>query len=332
LNNLINNHPNLISIPEENVYWLLKKEYGHIRQFSEQQLHLFLDDLYFLLTKSEHKFSEYIFPKKEELYNIIINEKVNLSFLNVSKLIYLNTIYALSKDRSSISQIVNKEIQFNHLIPVIKKELSLSKFIVLIRDPRANIYSSLRTQPNRKNLVYHAKKWVLENTPLIFHQENENTLFIKYEELVANPEHILSKIFNFLGVEPKPAGIQNTSFASDSTIQEFFKNLSISKAKTDLFNKYHFGSVSKIDSEKTTEWKTKKVFSESELRKIEFICSDLANQFGYEMPFKKVRLSITDYFHIFLAKLDYYVACKYILMPVKLKKLLRSINFLNFYQ
>lgn len=332
LNNLLNNHPNIVAIPEENVYWLLKKEHGHIQHFTQKQLRLFLDDFYFLITKSEHKFSEFIFPTKEELYTLLIQAKIDLTYLNVTTLIYLNSIYGLTKNRDAVSHIINKEIQFNHLISPIQKEFPASKFILLIRDPRANIYSTYKTQPNRKNFCYHAKKWVLENAPLLPHLHAKNALFIKYEAFVSHPQETMDLLFTFLEIDKKPIDAQKTDFINSPRVHEFIQQRSIPSSKIALFKQNHLGSLSKIEASKIDEWKSKNVFTPKELEKINFICSNLATQYGYTIPLKKVPFHFTDYFYMLLARIDYYIACKYVLMPVQLKRFLRAINFLRFYQ
>ena len=59
LNNLLNNHPNIISISELNVYWLLQRDYKNIKNFSSTIIVKLIEDLFFVLEKKGQEYYKY---------------------------------------------------------------------------------------------------------------------------------------------------------------------------------------------------------------------------------------------------------------------------------
>jgi hypothetical protein len=103
-----------------------------------------------------------------------------------------------------------------------------------------------------------------------------------------------------------------------------------SKSARKTLEKRHLNSFSTINIKKINEWK--KHFNEEEVEKVDFICKPITEKFGYECSSKKVTLTIKDKYYILLAKFDYFISCKYLLLPIKYKRILRAINIFKFYR
>ena len=112
LNNLLNQHPNILSISELNVFLYLKADYAHITSFNRKQILNLIDDLYFVISKSSHEFSEYMLPNKNDLFKIITSyNDVPLNFNTICKIINIHTKIGLNeKSLHKITHIIRKEI------------------------------------------------------------------------------------------------------------------------------------------------------------------------------------------------------------------------------
>ena len=106
--------------------------------------------------------------------------------------------------------------------PILSKEYKNSKFILIIRDPRASIASSLNgfKKKNKSNFapltLSYLRCW---RKQVAFSEHfksikylNKRILVIKYEELVKNPEIITKKMCNFLKINYSKDMINTSKF------------------------------------------------------------------------------------------------------------------------
>jgi len=145
------------------------------------------------------------------------------------------------------------------------KELMLlipeARFIHIVRDGRANAYSM--SSRSYKNLKLSAQEWVDGNVYGVINQEMlgaEQYKFLKYEDLLSEPESELKALCEFLAIEYTEAMLD----LSDDNLPEEKKYVK------------SFFDVSKID-----KWKEQ--LSPSEVEKIEKIQGPLLKQLGYDL-------------------------------------------------
>jgi len=332
LSNLLNGHPNVISISEENIYWKLKRDYGHYTSFTLREYQKFLDDLFFLFERPRN-FSRYLFPSKEELFNRLTSLNEKLDYLQLCKFIYTQAL-TLNHKGNEIKQIVNKEIHFNHLVNDILLDDKNVKIVYLTRDYRQNIYSVTKNKmAGKANYVYQAKKWALEMGHLSSDKlNNVRVLHVKYSDLILNTESVLERICTFLNLAYDPKHYKNYQDLDQSEIFELIqKNRTLSPEIFNLIKSNHSSTLSSININKINEWETNNVYTQRQLDRINFICKDTAKTLRYECSDKSVGLSLGDRGNIFLAWLGDTVSKKYLLLPVKTKRVLRKLNLFNIF-
>jgi hypothetical protein len=331
LNNLLNNHPNIINISELNVYWLLQRDYKNIKNFNSAIIIKLIEDLFFVLEKKGQEYYKYMLPSKEILINSLNNSNRKLDFLTICNIINLQ-IKATLNEKEEVTHIINKEINFNHLIDEMYHEFPNAKFILLIRNHRANIYSCLKFNSARGNYIYEAKRWFLEMKPFLTTKVPEkNKLILTYEQLILQPDETLKSVQKFLEIDNI---LELNRFINQISKEDIIKEaekLSVPKEEIDSFIKNHYGSFSAIDPKKIDEWKYKKAFSENEIAKIDYICKKIALPLGFECSTKKVNFSLKERYYLLLAQVDYLVVSTYITMPIKYKRILSKINYFKFF-
>ncbi len=94
-------------------------------------------------------------------------------------------------------------------------EISQSKIIVVLRDPRALVASKLHANKTNRGLKWHLPKkirFLLNLSEVLFtYREfekwylslNPRLLFIRYEDVVREPEKTVREIFSFLSLDPE---------------------------------------------------------------------------------------------------------------------------------
>lgn len=328
--NLLNNHPDLSCISELNSYWLLRTDYLKIKDFNEEVISQLITDLFFSLDKKGHEFTKYMLPNKEKLKSILLKHKP-LNFQDVCRIINLQ-VKTSTQNKENVNKIIKKDINFNHLIDKIYKESPQTKFIILARNHRANIYSSLKFNAVKNNCIYEAKRWELEMKPLIKNSvPSKQKLIVKYKDLINNTEDTLKKIQLFLEIPLKNELAKPTREFTKKMIYDEAKKNSIDNDNVNSFIKNHFGSFSRIDPTKINEWENKQFFSKLELKKIDYICKDVAIPLGFKCSTKKVSFSTLEHYYIFLANIHYYITSRYITMPIAYKRCLEKFNIFNFF-
>lgn len=86
---------------------------------------------------------------------------------------------------------------------ILKRHYPESKFLVMLRDPRAVASSLIRSPLHRSNILYAARRWRMDVEAGIELKGSlpEDVLEVRYEELVTEPEGVLRAICRFLGEE-----------------------------------------------------------------------------------------------------------------------------------
>lgn len=330
LNYILNKNPHVISISEENIYWLLKKDYGHYTYFNDSILKRYLNDLFFLVKNSD-KFSAFFSCNKDILFEAIKKYSGNLNYKALSKIVYFHAYFGY-KDVSLTTQIINKELQFNPLINELYQDNRKTKFIILTRDPRSVIYSSLKSEMGRSSYVYQAEKWHIEMKPLVFCKvPASQLLYVKYEDLVSDTLNTLKKICSFLKIELVSSMVENES-SSENLINQLKNIANITPEILNLINNRHLSTFSAIDVKKINEWETNNAFTKQQRIKIDFICKEVAEKLGYTCLSEKTSLNLYDKIQQWLSRFDHFIAINYLLLPVKSKRILRNVNVFKFYR
>ena len=180
LRSLLNNHPE-IAIPLES---------------------LFLVDYLKVSKEFEFNYLKRMFLHEPELrdWGIEIQSEEVDGCTNIEDLIFrVHELYANSHGKSRWGQ---KTPRFVRFMDLILEHFPASRFVHLVRDPRAVANSLIHSNVHRSNPYHAAKRWSMDiHFGLDFEQRFPGILHrMSYESLVANPEDALQQLTDFLEI------------------------------------------------------------------------------------------------------------------------------------
>lgn len=270
---MLNEHKQLKAIPEGNFFYFFYNNWKLKKKFT-------LKDLSYL-----SKYLNY-FPFKEELYEIsnkenkpsnIFKTQINSSFKRIYSDFLFNT--CLDETIPSKNILLLKNPLNSLYIDEILNEFPDSKFIVLTRDPRANCLSRKQKAKFRnKDIYYNSLRYnkfmeTILNAQLKY---PNHFIFIKYEDLVKEPEIELTKLTSFFNIDYQ-ASMLDFYLTVEKTAFNFVSN-SKKENHEQLFTKYKDLSTP-INTNRIDAWKTD--LTKTEVDIISSICAKTANKLGY---------------------------------------------------
>lgn len=207
---MLTNHKDIIIPPECGfiTWWFNKYKKWNIECNNDQQAGRFIDDLF-----TSRKFETWGL-RKEQVKRIILKYQPN-SYAELVKTIYSSFAIARNKTPPFWGDKNNYYIrEVDKLIHIFPEAF----FILLIRDGR-DVASSYRALNKRKiyslyapklpdNIEAIAQEWLNNNQSAIKALGNvkpDKKLFIRYEDLVNEPEVILTSTSSFLNLEYDPS-------------------------------------------------------------------------------------------------------------------------------
>lgn len=286
LTNLLNQHPEVVAMPENNFVLFGKK----LTQKSGKSL----IDSYSWLHSVNHNHSLSIWrPKLDFLKDLSLDQA---NYPDLCKLTYLE--YCLPEKRKTVRFIIDKNpvysLYINDLLDIFPK----AKFIVISRDPRDNFVSRKK---HTKGIVSNwttslANSWkmyyqsILKNStrfPDKFH-------FIKYESLTENSSHEMQRIQDFLQVkgyseikdpDPEQMNVQvSKSELSDESKRKVFE--------------MHKGLKKSTNRDRVNVWKQE--LTKKEIWFLYYFSSKVAQKIGYEMEDNQNAIQAIKFFPIIL--------------------------------
>lgn len=232
----------------------LQQKYKFIKKWTEQTIRAYCDD--FVLMSEGMLYP--LFAGKEVLYQLLMPFKEHLNYERVIRLSYLS--FGINKDLSKITTIVDKQLRYY----LAQNYLSLfpnAKVILLVRDPRDNVYSKYKRAERRgliKNtcLYIHTWKAAFSTYFKVLRNHQKSFLIVNYEQLINNSEHTMQQIAHYLSVLYTPKFFEHYVVANT-----FFQNITHSKLK-EHFIITHKSLTLPISPQKVNEWKNQMHHSE----------------------------------------------------------------------
>lgn len=201
-----------------------------------------------------------------------------------------------------------------------------SKFIILVRDYRANILSRKQKPYFRTgNVAYNAIRWKSFHKEILKYRENENCILIRYEDMVDNLQLTLENICTFFNIDFEESMLDYEKLD--------FTESKIESGTTDKFAKQHFSGLNrKVNSDRVHAWKTE--LTEQEIAISESLCGDIGQLYGYQKSNNKATASLT-----YIKYLKYFLkayfdkkketATYYLPLNFKMKRLRKSLQKLK---
>lgn len=223
--------------------------------------------------------------------------------------------FEIAKKIGAADQYVDKNPFYTFHYKKLKKLSKEPKFIIIVRDYRANVLSR-KSKPLNKpgNIIYNAFRWRFFFKEIIKLSGNSDCIAIRYEDLVVNETKEISKICAFLSLP----------FESSMLTNRMVDNMSetVVEEKTKRFVDEHFLGLSKpMHSSKIEAWRNQ--LSSTEIEQCDCICSSYGEKFGYLPDSSNKRI----YFLLVMKHLPWYMRALYDVykekiiyhLPIKLK-------------
>jgi hypothetical protein len=200
----------------------------------------------------------------------IILENKSKTYKNFIKF-FLNEI---AKEKKKIKYSGVKEVWLTEFYPILKKNFQNSKFIFIVRDPRAVIASSLFNKNSNYSISFLVNQWrkIATLSKMYFENDKKNVLIIKYEDFIGKFDQVINKIKFFLNIKT----ISKKKIISD---------LQNSK-KWEQNSTYAYKKKNKFLNKKSIDYWKKKLTPE-QIKLIEFILFEEMKIYKYKKIFIK---------------------------------------------
>ncbi|MFH0896201.1 MAG: sulfotransferase [Bacteroidota bacterium] len=271
---LFDAHPN-VTIPLEFPFILYyHKIYGHIKKWTENDLHNFFNEI--------QKNIQYSFwtidlwnLKKDELRENLKKLTGSCDYETVCKVVCLHFQSPFPKEMISI--IGDKNPGYSLDVPLLKEIFPNAKFIFITRDYRDQIQSIRKANFGNQLTPMIALRWKQYQKKLMHCQSKYAPDFyqLPYENFVSNPEENFSSLCTFLGIDFHP---QSLHFYN-------FKEKIISMYGDDLVRKNHSSLLKPISADHIYDWK--KTLHPGEVKMAELICGPTGIKLGYTYSRKR---------------------------------------------
>ena len=183
-----------------------------------------------------------------------------------------------------------KTPRFVRYIDLFERHFPDMKWVLIYRDPRAVVLSMRKSKQHSYSVKRACRRWQRDNQPILkFLQQGtpDNVCIVKYEELIANMEEALNKIFTFLSFKTM-------------TLNEVLEAAQVEWFQGSRFvnNQIRDG----IKPHRTFVDKWRNVLSLADVALIEHLCADEMDILGYDKTGEKTnlqRISRVDFFRRF---------------------------------
>ena len=316
LSSILNMHPGILCAVEEPFAYYLYPKYKNVTTWDDTIIETYCED-FFVFSAG---FLEFQFGTKNDLITILKKNREILSAVNAIKLTYF--AFFPDKNKENITTIVDKQLNYQHNLDELSRNYIDSKFIILVRDPRDNVFlkQKLFLKNHKKRDVYIlSKSWDEIYTVTLKKSQQIGTnrfLFLKYEDLVSDPETELKKTCHFLGInyDPSILNFREATHALNDKINNFDE-------QSKSYYSYALKSLTEnINTKKIDIWKKELTTPQSDL--IWSICSETAIKYGYSANgSKKIFYSdffFANYYLIFLLRKTI-IRKLYKALPISLK-------------
>lgn len=305
LASMLNMHENVLTITEQNFYFLLHKPYAGITKWSEKDVHNYCDDLFLFA----HPSLPFQFGAKEDLAALLLQYLDKLNFQRLIRLTYL--CFHPSKNKSKLKIIINKEIKIDDFFLPVIQLFPDSKYLFLYRNPLDNV---IRTKVMLKNnyqaqqsLLYTAIEWNYRYQKLLSGKSfipAHNFIEIKYEDIILDGQHTLEHITKFLEI-PFHEDLLNYHTETQKRFQEITHQQHSDPKQINHFIEMNYGITQQPNASKINLWRNELTQDEATL--VWRICGETAIQMGYSKP-----TDLNPQNHFSFSRLIVYLKFKYL--------------------
>jgi hypothetical protein len=270
---LLDNHPQLLVLPEETAYFptVLTKyaPRGRRAQFD----YLTQQSLANVLFGGPCKWGKRNYSKfpREEFLNTFQHAAFDPTNAQEDLLVLMVKAYAASLGRplATVGRWVEKTPANRNHIPEILRRFPNAKILVTMRDPRAILAAQIALEKTRQtgrfSTYYVIAHWrVAARLAKRVRNGEVPGLVVPYEKLVCEPARIMEEVCAYLEID-----FDSGTVLTPTKIGQFWSGNSAARV-----------NFSQISSEPATRWRRE--LSDEEIGWVEWHCRDLMPEFGYE--------------------------------------------------
>lgn len=287
---ILNAHPQIYGLPEfKNI--LITKDSKSVRQF-KQVTEKYLNRV--LKRSFLNQLPESALQRKaDNLFYSAFDEHLSLRGRYIRMALSVNKVFDdENRDKTLITHIVHKVPYYTFFVDDLLKIFPEAKFIINIRDPRAQNYSHIKRQATEKlmagksNPIGRSVLWTFyaKETLNLLKKYPDKCYLFQYEKFVENPDKIIKEILQFLNVPYHP-GIWNYHIPVKKFLNNYQSYLSENKIKKYI-------PLSKpVSTEYKEDWKK---MHPDDIKTIENICGKYLHAFNYQPLYDKTHLSFYE--------------------------------------
>ena len=289
---ILNNHKNCVGSPELKHLLLFYEKYHNMTEVTPELLKDV--EYYGTIMRQADDMSDY-YDYSNSQFNLTLGEKIN--YFEFCKRIYF--ILANHKsDTRQINTIIDKNPNYTLHVNKLAAILPDANFLCAIRDYRSYVLSNIQSKGyNAKHLPiqYHALVWRFYNKLVldIKHKCANRVEFLKYEDLVTNKEKSFEEICHFFGIE---------FYLECLNFQDTITPKKDEEQRHERIETKRAALSKPINTDRLAAWKN--VFTNFQLKTIEFWCSKTGEKFGYQ---KTTKVNFFESVYILLISFPYYI-------------------------
>lgn len=309
LQQMLNQHPEVVAPPETYFVLHLLERYGHITNWTTSIKSDFIQDVF-----TDRQLRLIWKVSKPKLRQVLLDAPSPLTFGDVCNI--TRSCFDEEKSPKSINVFIDKNPIYAFFIDRLLSIHPRTKIIHLIRDPRGVINGQVNTF-KKSDILTMGYLWSIRNVTIekASKQSNVDYLQVFYEDLVSDPEITLKSICTFLGI-----AFSSQMLKYNESVTSFYK-----KQSSTVTNK-HLSSLQPLNKSIADKWK--KNLSKDQLRKISFSTHSLAQLYGYQIEPIKGDLSLK--ISLFKAKIKSRIKLSFVRLsfaiPFSIRKIIMAIR------
>jgi hypothetical protein len=289
---IFNNHKNCVGSPEFKHLLFFYEKYHNMTEVTEELLKDV--EYYGTIMKQADDMSDY-YDYSNSQFNLTPGEKIN--YFEFCRRVYF--ILANQKsDTSSITTIIDKNPTYTLHVDKLAAILPDANFLCAVRDYRSYVLSNIQSKGyHAKHLPiqYHSLVWRFYNK-LVLDVQNRYKNKVKilhYEDFVTDKEKYFEEICGFFDIE------------FDLAYLNFQDTITPKKGEGQRHERIETKRAAlsqPINTDRLAAWKG--VFTNFQLKTIEFWCGKIGEKFGYTQTTKK---NLIESITIFIISFPYYI-------------------------
>jgi hypothetical protein len=263
LQSFLNSHPNIVAPPESKFIILLSAKFGHVKNWNEARKREFIECLY-----TEFFFLNLWKPDKAGLTEFLLSAPVDIDYAMMCRLVY----YYMRGNKENVLLFSDKNPIYPLFYGTILKLFPDAKFIHIVRDPRDNVLSHLKTY-NVKNTMFISEQWLVTNQLIEERKKQmpDRHFTLHYENMVADTAKAMAAVCNYLSLPYAPAMLEVNKEEAAHTYGD----------NPALFQQVHKNIVKPVSTDNVAKWKTQ--MSPEDIAIVQAVAGEYAkSEYGYE--------------------------------------------------